>query len=206
MILSRGGPAQRGASSLQHGRDRGLGAGHQPHLRGGLVHEHVDAGDDRGAPGGTGAVRDCAAAGVPVVIVCSSGFAETGEGGALLQDELVTVAGELGVRVLGPNCIGTVGTATGQVSSFSPLFSGERTELVPGGLGFVSQSGALGYGAVSLAFERGLERRPCSMNQPRSSAKTCGSTITTPGRAVGTSFIASTPRATVASGTGRNRS
>ncbi|AXH98063.1 acetate--CoA ligase family protein [Ornithinimicrobium avium] len=104
----------------------------------------------------TAAVRDCAAAGVPVVVVCSSGFAETGEGGALLQDELVTVAGELGVRVLGPNCIGTVGTATGQVSSFSPLFSGERTELVPGGLGFVSQSGALGYGAVSLAFERGL--------------------------------------------------
>lgn len=103
-----------------------------------------------------GAVRDCAAAGVPVVVVCSSGFAEVGENGAALQDELVTTARELGVRVLGPNCIGTVGTATGQVSSFSPLFAGEHTELVPGGLGFVSQSGALGYGAVSLAFERGL--------------------------------------------------
>ena len=102
------------------------------------------------------AVRDCAAAGVPVVVVCSSGFAETGEVGAALQDELVATARELGVRVLGPNCIGTVGTASGQVSSFSPLFSGERTELVPGTLGFVSQSGALGYGAVSLAFERGL--------------------------------------------------
>ena len=102
------------------------------------------------------AVRDCAAAGVPVVVVCSSGFAETGEAGAALQDELVATARELGVRVLGPNCIGTVGTASGQVSSFSPLFSGERTELVPGTLGFVSQSGALGYGAVSLAFERGL--------------------------------------------------
>lgn len=102
------------------------------------------------------AVRDCAAAGVGVVIVCSSGFAETGEAGAALQDELVRVAGELGVRVLGPNCIGTVGTGTGQVSSFSPLFSGSATELVPGPIGFVSQSGALGYGAVSLAFERGL--------------------------------------------------
>jgi acetate---CoA ligase (ADP-forming) len=103
-----------------------------------------------------GAVRDCAAAQVPVVIVCSSGFAETGDAGAALQDELVAVARELGVRVLGPNCIGTVGTGSGQVSSFSPLFSGASTELVPGGLGFVSQSGALGYGAVSLAFERGL--------------------------------------------------
>ena len=102
------------------------------------------------------AVRDCAAAGVGVVIVCSSGFAETGPAGAQLQEELVQVASELGVRVLGPNCIGTVGTATGQVSSFSPLFSGASTQLVPGGIGFVTQSGALGYGAVSLAFERGL--------------------------------------------------
>ena len=102
------------------------------------------------------AVRDCAAAGVPVVVVCSSGFAETGEAGAALQEELVATARETGVRVLGPNCIGTVGTGPGQVSSFSPLFAGEHTELVPGGLGFVSQSGALGYGAVSLAFERGL--------------------------------------------------
>lgn len=102
------------------------------------------------------AVRDCAAAGVGVVIVCSSGFAETGPAGARLQDELVATARELGVRVLGPNCIGTVGTTHHQVSSFSPLFSGERTRLVPGGIGFVSQSGALGYGAVSLAFERGL--------------------------------------------------
>lgn len=109
-----------------------------------------------GAEKVVGALRDCAAAGVPVVIVCSSGFAETGKAGAALQDELVATARELGVRVLGPNCIGTVGTATGQVSSFSPLFSGESTELVPGGIGFVSQSGALGYGAVSLAFQRGL--------------------------------------------------
>ena len=101
-------------------------------------------------------VRECAEAGVPVVVVCSSGFAETGEAGAALQEQLVATARECGVRVLGPNCIGTVGTATGQVSSFSPLFAGERTELVPGGLGFVSQSGALGYGAVSLAFARGL--------------------------------------------------
>src|SRR5699024_9867778 len=103
-----------------------------------------------------GAVRDCAQAGVRLVVVCSSGFAETGPAGAQRQHELISTAQELGIRVLGPHCIGTVGTGTGQVSSFSPLFSGEHTHLVPGTLGFVSQSGALGYGAVSLAFERGL--------------------------------------------------
>ena len=103
-----------------------------------------------------GAVEDCIAAQVPVAIICSSGFAETGLDGAELQASVVANAREGGIRLLGPNCIGTVGVAAGQVTSFSPLFSGERTELVAGPIGFVSQSGALGYGAVSLAFARGL--------------------------------------------------
>lgn len=108
------------------------------------------------APRVLAAVQDCADAEVPVAVICTSGFAETGEEGAALQAEVVRAAHEGGVRLVGPNCIGSVGVATGQVSSFSPLFSGERTELVGGAVGFVSQSGALGYGAVSLAFERGL--------------------------------------------------
>lgn len=102
------------------------------------------------------AVDDCVSAGVPAAIICSSGFAETGPTGALLQDEIVAKACAGGLRLLGPNCIGTVGVATGQVTSFSPLFAGAGTQLIDGCLGFVSQSGALGYGAVSLAFERGL--------------------------------------------------
>ncbi len=102
------------------------------------------------------AVDDCVKAGVPVAIVCSSGFAETGADGARLQDEVVERARTGGLRLVGPNCIGSVGVPDGQVSSFSPLFGGERTRLVDGPLGFVSQSGALGFGAVSLAFERGV--------------------------------------------------
>ena len=103
-----------------------------------------------------GAVDDCVAAGVPVAVVCSSGFAETGTTGAAAQAELVERARRGGTRLVGPNCIGSVGVTNRQVTSFSPLFSGDRTELVDGPLGFVSQSGALGYGAVSLAYERGL--------------------------------------------------
>ena len=61
-----------------------------------------------------------------------------------------------GVRLLGPNCIGAVGVEQRLVASFSPLFAGSSTKLVLGKIGFVSQSGALGFGAVSLAFERGL--------------------------------------------------
>ena len=102
------------------------------------------------------AIEDCIAASVPIAIVCASGFAETGRIGAALQDDLVAQAEAGGVRLLGPNCIGAVGVDHGLVASFSPLFAGASTTLVPGKIGFVSQSGALGFGAVSLAFERGL--------------------------------------------------
>jgi len=102
------------------------------------------------------AIEDCVKAGVPLAIVCSSGFAETSDQGAQLQADIVELAGHGGMRLVGPNCIGSVGVGNRQVTSFSPLFSGQHTELVGGSLGFVSQSGALGYGAVSLAYERGL--------------------------------------------------
>ncbi|WHT22017.1 acetate--CoA ligase family protein [Crossiella sp. CA-258035] len=102
------------------------------------------------------AIEDCLAAGVQAAIVCSSGFAETCAEGARRQEALVAQAKAGGLRILGPNCIGSVGVATGQVTSFSPLFEAPTTRLVPGSLALVSQSGALGFGAVSLAFERGL--------------------------------------------------
>jgi acetate---CoA ligase (ADP-forming) len=102
------------------------------------------------------AVRDCAAAGVRCAIVGTSGFAETGPDGRAAQDALVSTARTAGMRLVGPNCIGSVGFHSGLVASFSPLFSGPRTRLIPGRVGFASASGALGYGAVSLALDRGL--------------------------------------------------
>lgn len=102
------------------------------------------------------AIDDCAAAGVPVAVVMSSGFAEAGDEGAALQERALKQARAGGVRLVGPNCIGTVGFATGQVTSFSPLFSADDVPMRSGSVGFVSQSGALGYGAVSLALARGL--------------------------------------------------
>src|SRR5512139_1001563 len=102
------------------------------------------------------AIDDCTAAGVPVAVVMSSGFAEAGPEGKALQDEVVRRARAGGVRVVGPNCIGSVGFGTGQVASFSPMFGAEDVPVRHGSIGFVTQSGALGYGAVSLALARGL--------------------------------------------------
>lgn len=103
-----------------------------------------------------GAVDDCVAAGVPLAVIASSGFAETGEEGARLQAEVVARARAGNMRVIGPNCIGAVGYENRVMATFSPLFGAEEVPFEPGSLAFVSQSGALGFGAASLALERGL--------------------------------------------------
>ncbi|NDL59379.1 acetate--CoA ligase family protein [Phytoactinopolyspora mesophila] len=101
-------------------------------------------------------VRRCGRVGVPVAIIMSSGFVEAGDDGAALQRELVDTAREAGVCVVGPNCIGSVGFRTGQTATFSPLFGAADLPRVPGRVGFATQSGALGFGTVSLALERGI--------------------------------------------------
>ncbi|MFG2577527.1 acetate--CoA ligase family protein [Streptomyces sp. NPDC048481] len=109
-----------------------------------------------GADRVAGAVDDCVEAGIPLAIIASSGFAETGPDGAALQDEIVARARAGGLRLIGPNCIGAVSFNNRVLATFSPLFGAESVPFEPGTLGFVSQSGALGFGAASLALQRGL--------------------------------------------------
>ncbi|MGE0653931.1 MAG: CoA-binding protein, partial [Alphaproteobacteria bacterium] len=106
------------------------------------------------ASGTVQAVRDCAERGVKAAIVFSAGFAETGDEGRALQDEMVSVAGAAGMRLLGPNCLGVFNAATGFYGTFSAMLD---TGLVkPGPIGIVSQSGAYGSHLMHLARLRGL--------------------------------------------------
>ena len=102
------------------------------------------------------AVNDCANAGVPVVTVMASGFAEADAEGAIAQEKLVAIARKVGMRLVGPNCIGSAGGASKLAATFSPVFSGPSTPLEAGNIALVSQSGALGYGIYSLAVDRSL--------------------------------------------------
>ncbi len=102
------------------------------------------------------AVQECADSGVNVAIVMSSGFAEVDEEGAAAQQELVDIARSKGMRIVGPNCIGSVGGSHRVLATFSPVFSSEATPLPAGRIALVSQSGALGFGALSLGLERGV--------------------------------------------------
>ena len=102
------------------------------------------------------ALTQCGVAGVKVVIVMSSGFAESDADGVLAQARLVDIAKHSGIRLVGPNCIGSVGGAKKLVASFSPVFSAPTTNVEAGSIALVSQSGALGYGMYSLGLDQGV--------------------------------------------------
>jgi len=101
-------------------------------------------------------LRECGEVGIGVAIVFASGFAEMGQAGVQAQEELVTVARKVGVRVLGPNCVGAVGAADNLTAAFMTGLDQERFELKDQGVAFVTQSGAMGAFILNMAQSTGL--------------------------------------------------
>jgi len=58
-------------------------------------------------------MRECAGKGIKAVIVVADGFAERDEEGAKLQDEILEIARQAGIRVIGPNTAGIVNSGNG---------------------------------------------------------------------------------------------
>ncbi|MCS7282473.1 MAG: acetate--CoA ligase family protein [Anaerolineae bacterium] len=84
------------------------------------------------------------------VVVLAAGFAETGiPENVEAQQRIAEIARRSGVRVFGPNCIGIMNPETRLVTGFHP-----GVRLVPGNVGFVTQSGALGGSLVTLALSQ----------------------------------------------------
>jgi len=79
-------------------------------------------------------------------IVITGGFAESGEAGAALQQELVRNASRCGIRVIGPNCQGVNYPYHGVCASW-PLIT-RRGEIA-----IVSQSGTVGAALIDWASE-----------------------------------------------------
>ncbi len=84
-----------------------------------------------------GALRDCARKGVKGVVISSEGFAESGEEGKALQEEIRAILRSADIRGFGPNTLGLVNTETGLLTSY---FSNRNTRI-PGSVGFAAQSG-----------------------------------------------------------------
>ncbi len=77
--------------------------------------------------------------GVRSVIIESAGFAETGEEGKKRQEELAELARKMGIRLIGPNCVGVVNTQ----NRFATIEIMDQS-LEPGSVAIIAQSGVFG--------------------------------------------------------------
>ena len=106
------------------------------------------------APAVETTVKACLQRGARALMLLSAGFAETGEPGAAGERALAAMAGTVGVRMLGPNCLGFCNVGAGIHATFSSTL--EHGFPAAGALGIVSQSGAYGSHCMVLAREAGV--------------------------------------------------
>ena len=94
------------------------------------------------------AMAECVEKGIKGAVLITAGFAETGERGKILEEEVVKIAREGGVRFVGPNGMGIFSAAAHLNLCFfrSPL---------EGRISFVSQSGTFGGLLAEIAGKKG---------------------------------------------------
>jgi acyl-CoA synthetase (NDP forming)/GNAT superfamily N-acetyltransferase len=97
-------------------------------------------------------VRSCGERGIRAVLLLTAGFGETGATGRVLQEQLLATVRSLGMRLVGPNCVGVVNTdpTVKLNATFAPI------PMESGGLAVASQSGALGIAVLEAAHDCGL--------------------------------------------------
>jgi acyl-CoA synthetase (NDP forming)/GNAT superfamily N-acetyltransferase len=97
-------------------------------------------------------LEEAALNGVRAVTVITAGFAETGRAGAAMETELLSMAREHGMRIVGPNCLGLVNTDP--EVRLNATFTG--LDPLPGRLALISQSGAVGIVLAEQASAVGV--------------------------------------------------
>lgn len=87
-------------------------------------------------------IQACALRGIPGAMIQSAGFAEAGETGKKLQEDLAQIAAETGIRLWGPNCMGLVDAVNKRVfSTVEPIIW--DAGMIPGNVSLIVQSGML---------------------------------------------------------------
>jgi len=106
------------------------------------------------APAVPKVMLDCAEKHVKCAVIISGGFGEVGGEGAKREREIKEIIKKSGVRVIGPNCMGVVDTATKVNTMFLPAQHYSRPER--GNIGFISQSGAFGLTMIDYLASEGI--------------------------------------------------
>jgi len=95
-------------------------------------------------------MQQCAAVGVKAVIIITAGFKEVGEEGRKLEQQVIQIAKQAGIRVIGPNCLGLIVPA----NKLNASFGGALPAV--GATGYLSQSGALMAAILDMANANGI--------------------------------------------------
>lgn len=93
-------------------------------------------------------IKQCGEKGVKGVLIISAGFSETGEPGLKLEREILQLAQQYGIRLIGPNCLGLIRPPTNLNATF------DNNNALPGKIAFVSQSGAIIAAVLDWAFDK----------------------------------------------------
>ena len=96
------------------------------------------------APATPEALEACGKRGIKAVVIISGGFKETGSDGQELEAQCLKIAADHQMRLIGPNCVGLVNLHNG----LNTTFINGLPDV--GGIGFLSQSGAVCGGVVDL--------------------------------------------------------
>ena len=94
-------------------------------------------------------MKECIAKGVKAISLYTAGFSEASEEGRKLEQELVALARQAGIRIIGPNCMGIYCPST--ALSYNKGFSREAGEV-----GLLCQSGGNSLELVMMGNSRGI--------------------------------------------------
>ena len=95
-------------------------------------------------------IQQCAKVGVKSVIIITAGFKEIGKEGRKLEQQVIQIAKQSGIRVIGPNCLGVIVPA----NRLNASFGGDLP--IEGVTGYLSQSGALLAAILDTANANGI--------------------------------------------------
>jgi len=92
------------------------------------------------AKGIPGRLEECGKKGVRHVVIESGGFSEFGKEKESLEKEILNIANKWGIKILGPNCLGTINLENGLVLPFVRF---HKSFMKKGSISLISQSGGL---------------------------------------------------------------
>lgn len=113
-------------------------------------------------------LEECIARGVMAVIIESAGFGEMSRSGARLEKRIARVAERAGVRIMGPNSVGTInpeGRFDASLGRLNRVFL-PKGDIRPGPVGFIGQTGLFtGVYLPLISSELGISMIACLGNK-----------------------------------------